>query len=83
MPEVSIITQPQFDRDAELDAMQSHVELALEQAHRKGATAAEISVHTSQGLSVSVRVGEVETLEYMQDRGISLTVLLGKQRARE
>jgi PmbA protein len=80
MPEVSIVTQPQFDRDAELDAMQSHVQLALEQARKKGATAAELSAHTSQGLSVSVRVGEVETLEYMQDRGISVTVLLGKRK---
>jgi PmbA protein len=80
MSEVSIVTQPQFDRDAELDAMQSHVELALEQARRKGATAAEISAHNSQGLSVSVRVGEVETLEYMQDRGISVSVLLGKRK---
>ena len=80
MPEFSMVTQPQFDRDAELDSMQAHVELALEQARRKGATSAEISAHTSQGLSVSVRVGEVETLEYMQDRGISVSVLLGKRK---
>lgn len=80
MHDLSIVTQPQFDRDAELNAMQSHVELALEQARRKGASAAEISAHTSQGLSVAVRVGQVETLEHMQDRGISVTVLLGKRK---
>ncbi len=80
MPEVSMVTQPQFDRDAELDSLQSHVELALEQARRKGASAAEISAHTSQGLSVAVRVGQVETLEHMQDRGISVSVLLGKRK---
>jgi PmbA protein len=80
MPDLSIITQPQIDREAELNAMQSHVELALEQARKKGATATEISAHTSQGLAVSVRLGQVETLEHMQDRGINVTVLLGKRK---
>lgn len=74
MNESNMVTQPQLDREAELDVLQSHVETALRLASRGGATAAEVNAHTSQGLSVGVRLGEVETLEHMQDRGISVTV---------
>lgn len=75
-----MLTQPKLDRDAELDALQAHVERALERARKAGASSAEVSAHTSQGLSVMVRMGEVETLEHMQDRGVSVTVLIGRRK---
>ena len=75
----SMVTQPLLDRETQLDQLQSHVETALLQARRQGATAAEVTAHTSQGLSVGVRLGEVETLEHMQDRGMSVTVFLGRR----
>jgi len=80
MNDVSMVTQPPLDREAELDALESHVHEALRQARRLGATEAEIHAHTSQGLSVGVRLGDVETLEYMQDRGITATVLVGRRK---
>ena len=77
MTDSSMVTQPQPDREAELDVLESHVDTALRQAKRLGATEAEVSATASQGLSVAVRMGEVETLEHMQDRGVSVTVFIG------
>jgi PmbA protein len=56
------------------------VRAALERARKAGATGAEASAHTSQGLSANVRLGEVETLEHMQDRGIDVTVFIGQRK---
>ena len=77
MTDSSMVTQPLLDREAELNVLESHVATALRQAKQLGATEAEVSATASQGLSVAVRLGEVETLEHMQDRGISVTVFIG------
>ena len=34
----------------------------------------------SQGLSVNVRLGEVDTIEYQRDRGLGVTVYFGKRK---
>ena len=75
-----MVTQPHLDREGELDFLETHVREALNRARMAGATAAEASAHSSQGLSVAVRLGEVETLEYMQDRGIDVTVFIGQRK---
>jgi PmbA protein len=49
----------------------------LEEAARQGATSAEVGVSLSQGFSVSVRLGEVEEVEFNRDRGFAVTVYLG------
>jgi PmbA protein len=77
MSDHSMVTQQSLNREAELDSLETHVLEALRIARKAGAGDAEVSAHTSQGLSVTTRLGEVETLEHMQDRGISVTVLLG------
>lgn len=46
----------------------------LEAARRGGATQAEAALSLSEGLSVSARMGEVETLEHIRDRGLAVTV---------
>lgn len=56
------------------------VTLALEEAKRLGASDAEVSVSVETGLSVTARLGEVETLEYHRDRGMGLTVYRGKRK---
>ncbi len=56
-------------------------EIALEQAKKLGASAAEVGVSHSKGLSVSVRQGEVETLEYNSDTGLGITVYFGQSKA--
>ena len=75
-----MVTQPPLDREAELDALEDRVREALQRAEKAGAGAAEAQAQLSRGLSVNVRMGEVETLEHMQDRGISVTVLIGRRK---
>jgi PmbA protein len=51
---------------------------ALELARASGASDAEAAASLQRGLSVTVRLGEVDTIEYHRDRGLSLTVYFGK-----
>ena len=52
----------------------------LAQARNFGASSAEAEVSTGVGQNVTVRKGDVETIEYNRDKGISVTVYFGKQR---
>jgi PmbA protein len=56
------------------------VEHALAEARSAGATQADVGVSVDTGLSVTVRLGEVETLEYQRDRGMGITVYVGKKK---
>ena len=56
------------------------VQQSLDFARSLGATAAEAEASESAGLSVNVRLGEVETLEYTRDKGVGITVYVGQQR---
>lgn len=49
-------------------------------AREGGASAAETEVSQAVGQSVTVRKGDVETIAYNRDKGISVTVYLGQQR---
>src|SRR6476619_8472194 len=53
---------------------------ALDHARANGATAAEAEASEGFGQSVTVRRNEVETIEYNRDKGVGVTVYLGKQR---
>lgn len=52
----------------------------LDAARKAGATAAEADVSQAVGESVTVRQGEVETISYNRDKGVSLTVYVGRRR---
>ncbi len=52
----------------------------LELARDKGATQAEVAASLGTGLSVTVRRGEVETLEHQRDRGFGVTVYFGQRK---
>ncbi|AXE28610.1 metalloprotease PmbA [Chromobacterium phragmitis] len=52
----------------------------LELARQQGASAAEVDVSEGVGQTVSVRLSEVETIEYNQDKGVSVTVYLGQKK---
>jgi PmbA protein len=56
------------------------VELALEEARTLGAAQAEAAISVDVGLSVTVRLGEVETIEYQRDRGMAVTVYFGTRK---
>jgi PmbA protein len=60
--------------------LQTLVELAIQEAKRMGASDSEAAVSVDTGLSVTARLGEVETLEYQRDRGMGVTVYRGKRK---
>ncbi len=53
----------------------------LARCRARGASQAEVDLNEDRGLSVGVRLGEVETIEYTRDRGLSLTVYFGQRKA--
>lgn len=53
---------------------------ALARAAKSGADATEVGASLGTGLSVTVRKGEVETLEHQRDRGFSVTVYFGQRK---
>ena len=59
---------------------QAIIEKVLSLARAQGATAAEADVATGHGLAVAVRMGEVETVEHQRDKGLSVTVYMGKRK---
>ena len=53
---------------------------SLEIAKQKGASDAEVEVSAAVGQSVTVRRGEVETVEYNRDKVLGITVYFGQRR---
>lgn len=52
----------------------------LAEARRAGASAAEVSVSEDVGLGVSVRMGELENIEFNHDRGFGITLYMGRRK---
>lgn len=62
------------------DAMAAIAERSLQVAKARGASDAECEVSAAVGQSVTVRQGEVETVEYNRDKGLGITVYFGNRR---
>ena len=56
------------------DELEKLVTLALDEAKSLGVDQAEVAASQDVGLSATARLGEVESLEYTNDRGIGITV---------
>ena len=56
------------------EELESLVRAALEEATRRGADQAEVAASSDTGLSATARLGDVENLEYTNDRGLWVTV---------
>lgn len=65
---------------AQLDQLQNLVADCLREASHQGATGAEAGVSMETGLSVTARLGEVETVEHHRSRGLGLTVYIGQRK---
>ncbi|WP_283149951.1 metalloprotease PmbA [Silvimonas soli] len=52
----------------------------LDEARDQGATDCDVDISESFGQNVSVRLGEVETIEYNRDKGMGVTVYQGQQK---
>ncbi|MGV6474674.1 metalloprotease PmbA [Azotobacter vinelandii] len=63
-----------------LPELRAKVERILAESARQGATACEVSVSIEQGLSTTVRQGEVETVEFNRDQGFGITLYLGQRK---
>ncbi len=62
------------------DALREIASDILKYARDKGATACETDVSEGVGASVAVRRSEVDTIEYNRDKGVGVTVYVGRQR---
>ncbi len=61
----------------EIEGLEQVVDDLLKEARRQGADAAEAAVSAQTGLSVTVRLGETETIEHNSDNGLGITVYMG------
>lgn len=69
---------PRFSYSA--DMLKKIAQDVLDYARKGGATACETEVSDGFGQNVTVRRGEVETIEYNRDKGLSVTVYIGQKR---
>ena len=68
------------DLEAARGRLEDLARRALELAAGQRADQAEVSASLTTGLSVTVRKGEVETLEHQRDRGFGVTVYFGNRK---
>jgi len=76
----ALATAPRDDSQAELDRLAELAEDVIRRCRAAGASEAEVGANVDTGLSVSVRLGEVETIEHTRDRSFGVTVYFGKRK---
>ncbi|QYJ82843.1 metalloprotease PmbA [Shewanella aegiceratis] len=60
--------------ETELNSLKDAVSMALEYAAKLGTSGAEVAISKQQGLSVSTRLKEVETVEFNKDGALGITL---------
>ena len=78
-PSKPILSQQEVD-GSRIPELKNIVADSLRLARERGATQAEADVSLQKGLTTTVRLGEVETVEYQRDRGMGITVYFGKRK---
>ena len=68
------------DSLAQLDTLANLAEDVIRRCRAAGASEAEVGASVDLGLNVSVRLGEVETIEHTRDRSFGVTVYFGKRK---
>src|SRR5690349_24613748 len=63
-----------------IDALKAIAADALAHAAQSGASACEAEASDGYGQNVTVRKGEVETIEYNRDKSLGVTVYMGKRK---
>jgi PmbA protein len=69
-----------LQNQTEINRLKNIVRQLLDEAEQQGASAAEAVFSIDNGLSVSARLGEVETVEFHCDQGLGVTVYFGKKK---
>ena len=80
MPRSSSIAPSESRFSHRLEVLQQLAQDVLVYAGKQGASACEVDVSVGFGQSVTVRCGEVETIEYNRDKGIAVSVYLGQRK---
>ena len=80
MPGSNINTTPKTNDPFDSDKLKTVVDDLLREAKTQGASAAEAGLSVESGLSVTVRMGEVETIEHNRDKGLGITVFFGQRK---
>lgn len=68
------------EEQQQIATLKASVEHLLDEARQQGADAAEAGVSAQTGLSVTVRLGETETIEHTSDNGLGITVYFGNRK---
>lgn len=66
--------------EEQISRLKNTVQELLNEAQLQGATSAEAGLSQENGLSVTVRLGEVETIEHHCDQGLGITVYFGQRK---
>ncbi len=74
------MTSPASRSSEDQSSLKTIVQKMLDEAKRKGADQAEAAANHDIGLSVTARLGDVENLEYTNDRGVGVTVYVGTRK---
>jgi len=69
-----------LDLSEQQPELKNLVQDILNEARQQGADQAEVSVSVDVGLSVQVRKGELEQVEFNQDRGFGITLYYGQRK---
>lgn len=64
---------------ADSSQLQAIAQDMLKEAAKLGADQAEVGITANKGFSVRAREGDVETVEYNQDKAVDITVMFGKR----
>ena len=63
-----------FNVSTQAERLSEIADHVLQRARKLGASQAEMGASSESGLSVNVRMGEVETVEFTRDRGILFSI---------
>jgi PmbA protein len=72
-----VTTQETLNSRSELESI---VQQVLDYARAEGATSAEADIGIGKGLSVTVRMGELEAIEHQRDKGLGITVYVDQRK---
>ena len=69
-----------MENQEQLNELKAIVQSLLDEALGQGASAAEAGLSQENGLSVTARMGDVETIEHHRDQGLGVTVYFGRRK---
>ncbi|MEO8001630.1 MAG: metalloprotease PmbA [Arenimonas sp.] len=77
---MNTLTDKYKSQGSQADYLSELAEQVLGLCKQQGASQAEVSLSEDSGLAVNVRMGEVETVERTQDRGVAVTVYFDQRK---